>query len=163
MTNWLIWVFGDGKDLEWWQMCSRSFLMFFVALALIRISGRRSFGMGSPFDNVITILLGAILSRAVVGASPVGGTIGACLVLVLLHRVIAWLCIRSEWANRVFKGTSIILFEDGVVQQKNLDKSLICETDLKEEVRMEGNMDTFDQVDKAILERSGRISITKKQ
>ena len=162
MNDTLTFLLGEGKDLEWWQMSLRAMIMFFVALGLIRLSGRRSFGMGSPFDNVIAILLGAILSRAVVGASPMLSTIAAVLVLVVLHRVIAWLCIHYQWADRFFKGKPMLLFEQGHIRKDNLDRSLICEPDLQEELRMQANTDSWDGVEKATLERNGKISITKK-
>jgi hypothetical protein len=66
----LIALFGEGKDLDSLQMAARATVVFFGALILIRISGRRSFGQRSPFDYVVAILLGATLSRVIVGAGP---------------------------------------------------------------------------------------------
>jgi hypothetical protein len=63
----LIALFGEGKDLDSLQMAARPTAVFFGALVLIRISGRRSFGQRSPFDYVVAILLGATLSRVIVG------------------------------------------------------------------------------------------------
>jgi uncharacterized membrane protein YcaP (DUF421 family) len=89
--NLLIEIFGQGKDLNALQMSSRGVAMFFIALILIRISGRRSFGVRSPLDNIITISLGAVMSRAIVGASDFIPVVVCCLVIVLLHRGIGWL------------------------------------------------------------------------
>jgi len=52
--NLLIQIFGEGKDLNALQMSSRGIVIFFIALILIRISGRRSFGVRTPLDNIIT-------------------------------------------------------------------------------------------------------------
>jgi uncharacterized membrane protein YcaP (DUF421 family) len=84
----LIAVFGEGRNLDTIQMVSRAVAAFIGMLVLIRISGRRSFGQRSPFDSVVAVLLGATLSRVIVGASEVLPTSAACLALVLLHRAL---------------------------------------------------------------------------
>ncbi|MGM2885457.1 hypothetical protein ACS2R9_27050, partial [Bacillus cereus group sp. BC64] len=81
-------LFGQGRMLGPGQMVLRAIVVFVVALVLIRIAGRRAFGQRSPFDHVVGILLGAILSRAVVGASPFVATVAASLAIAQLHRVI---------------------------------------------------------------------------
>ncbi|SAL84773.1 hypothetical protein AWB74_07058 [Caballeronia arvi] len=50
-------IFGEGRDLNSLQMTARAVAVFFGALVLIRIAGRRSFGQRSPFDYVVAILL----------------------------------------------------------------------------------------------------------
>src|SRR4051812_28128826 len=83
-------IFGTGKDLTVLQMSARSVVVFILALILLRISGRRSFGLRSPLDNIISIILGAVLSRAIVGASPFLPVIAGSTTLVLIHRLIAY-------------------------------------------------------------------------
>ena len=63
-------IFGSGEDLSPMQMAARAFVMFFIALLLIRLAGMRVFGIRTAFDNILVIMLGAILSRGVAGSSP---------------------------------------------------------------------------------------------
>ena len=93
-VNTLMELFGQGKDLNALQMSCRGIVIFVVAWILIRISGRRSFGLHMPLDNIITIMLGAVLSRALVGASDFGSVIVSCGVMVLMHRGVAWLFVH---------------------------------------------------------------------
>jgi uncharacterized membrane protein YcaP (DUF421 family) len=155
-------IFGEGTELSTTQMCSRAFVIFFVALALIRISGRRSFSMRSAFDNIITLLLGAVLSRVVYGASAFIPTVSACLLIVLLHRLFAWLSINDHMLGRVIKGEKILIYENGVVNQRNLHRSLMSEKDLFEAVRLKINTESLTDVDKIYCERNGEVSVLKK-
>jgi len=94
-------IFGEGENLNAAQMAARAALVFFITLAFIRVSGRRALGKRTPFDGATAVLLGAVLSRGVVGASPFGPTILAAGVLVVLHRLLG--CS----AGRAYAGTSL--------------------------------------------------------
>jgi uncharacterized membrane protein YcaP (DUF421 family) len=156
-------IFGEGSNLEWWQMCARAAVVFVLSLILIRISGRRSFGMRSAFDNCIAILLGAILARAVIGASPFVPTLMAALTLVILHRLMAWICVRNPKFDRIANGSPMLLFREGKILEKNLDRSLVTEDDIKEGLRQIEKTNDFREIDEMYLERNGRISVVKKQ
>src|SRR4051812_24194899 len=116
-------VFGHGKDLNALQMSSRSILVFVIALILIRISGRRSFGLHTPLDNIIAISFGAVLSRAIVGASPFVPVIVACFVIVLLHRFFGWLIVKSPKFASMVEGDKILVFEKGKFIEENQEKA----------------------------------------
>src|SRR6185369_8492138 len=120
-------VFGEGSGLNSLQMACRGIVIFIVALVLIRISGRRSFGMRTPLDNVVLILLGAILSRAVVGASPFLPVIITCMAIVLFHRFLALILVKRRTFDRIVEGDKIILFKNGNFIKENLDRALVSE------------------------------------
>jgi uncharacterized membrane protein YcaP (DUF421 family) len=162
MKQLLLNAFGEGEDLEWWQMADRAALIFILAIVLIRLSGRRSFGLKSPFDNTIAILLGAILSRAVVGASPFLPTVGAALVLVLMHRLFAWLSLHNHWFGSLIKGSARPLYQDGRFNEAEIHKSLVSMRDLEEGLRMGIHTSSLEDVEAMYLERNGEISIVKK-
>ncbi|MCI0150345.1 DUF421 domain-containing protein [Paraburkholderia sediminicola] len=158
----LIAVFGEGKDISSLQMAMRAAATFFAALVFIRISGRRSFGQRSPFDYVVAILLGATLSRAIVGASPVVPTLVASLIIVLVHRALAWACIRSRALESLVVGVEREVYRDGKFNEREMLAALITRTDVLETVRQELGSDALDRVKSAILERNGEISIIRK-
>lgn len=80
-------LFGNGDQLSALQMALRAAVASVLTLAMIRVAGRRSLGQQRPFDACISVLLGLVLSRAVVGASPFWPTMAAGAALVLLHRL----------------------------------------------------------------------------
>ena len=156
-------LIGTGTDLSPLQMGIRAFFIFIIAGALIRIAGIRAFGMKSPFDYVIILLLGAILSRAVYGGSSIISVLTACLVIVLMHRLFGFLSLYSDTFGKLIKGDRVLLFTDGKPIHKNMRKSLISKKDLAEGIRMEIHVEDSDQVDAAYLERSGHISVIIKK
>ena len=150
-------LFGDllHKDdqLTDGQMICRAVVAFLLTIALVRLAGRRSFGMRSPFDTVISLLLGATLSRGIVGAS---------LALVILHRLLAYLCIQSPLLSRLVSGNDKILFENGHFNRSHMKAMLVSEQDLREAVRQVGQKDSIIDIKTILIERNGQISVVNK-
>jgi uncharacterized membrane protein YcaP (DUF421 family) len=104
-----------------------------------------------------------VLSRAVVGASPFFSIVVAGLVLVLLHRLIAWLCVINHGFGKSVKGESHSLFRNGKMNNENMNTHHITSHDLMEEVRLEINQDSLEKVKEIFIERNGKISVIKKE
>lgn len=159
----IIKIFGEGKDLTIWQMSARAIVVYFIAMAFIRISGKRTFARKTGFDTIMQIIFGAVLSRAIVGASPFISTIGACFAMVLLHRTLAWLIIKNKHIEHFFKGDRVVLFENGKIDHDQLSKSLMTKDDLMSDVRLKANVDSYDDVENIYRENTGEISVVKKK
>lgn len=155
-------LFGEGKDLTVLQMGVRALVVFMIALVLIRVSGRRSFGQRSAFDYVVAILLGATLSRAIVGASPFLATVVASTVIVVLHRLLAWACMYSRALEQLVVGVEREVFRDGQFNQREMTRALVTATDIQESVRQTLGSRAMSDVAAAVLERNGGISLIRK-
>ncbi|MFM0238488.1 DUF421 domain-containing protein [Paraburkholderia phytofirmans] len=156
-------LFGQGRALDPLQMAMRAIVVFLIALVLIRISGRRSFGQRSPFDSVVVILLGATLSRAIVGASPFIATVGASFMIVICHRALAWACMRARALERLVGGVEREVFSNGEFNEREMDAALISRTDVQESVRQKTGSRSMENVAAAILERNGEVSVIRKE
>jgi uncharacterized membrane protein YcaP (DUF421 family) len=154
--------FGHGQNLNVLQMCVRTFVTFIILLILIRIAGRRTFAKRSAFDSIVTIMLGAIIARGVVGASPYIPTLAACIVIVGLHRLMAWLSVKSKKFEQIVKGVYIKLYQNGAIIGNNLEKTGMSENDLHESLRLETKKLTLAEIDTAFIETNGRISFILK-
>ncbi len=155
-------VFGEKDNLRTMEMTLRAIAVFFLALLLIRISGRRSFGLCTPIDNIITISLGAILSRVIVGASPAVPVMIACFTIVILHRLIGWCIIHSKGFRQLIEGNKILVYENGNFISKNMFRALVHEGDVTRALRKSLFTDDFSRIDKAYMERNGEITFILK-
>ena len=162
MNDLIYTLFGEGKDLNSLQMGCRAFSMFFITLVLLKISGMRAFGQKSAFDSIVVIMLGAILSRAVVGVSPFFPTVVAGGVLALVHRLLAIITVYSDTIGHIIKGEKSVLYHNNTLVKKNMLTSSVSFKDMLEELRINLNEDTLDNVKEIIMERSGKMSIIKK-
>jgi uncharacterized membrane protein YcaP (DUF421 family) len=154
-------IFGTVGDVNTLQMAARAFVMFFVALLLIRIGGMRILGMKTAFDSILVIMLGAILSRGIVGASAFLSTIVASGVMILIHKVLGWLAMSHKHVGEIVKGYRHSLYKNGVINYKNLQKTSISKDDLMEGVRSEINSNSLAEVEEIFMEKTGQISVVK--
>jgi len=154
-------LFGHGSDLNILQMSVRAITIFFIALILIRFTGMRVFGIKSAFDTCIIIMLGAVLGRAVVGASPFIPTIVASTALVVLHKIIANISVDNQAISHLVKGKPLSLYKDGRLNNKNLKRCSLSLGDIMEEIRLTLNQNTMENIDEIFMERTGKISMLK--
>ena len=155
-------ILGNGEDLSLLHMATRALLMFFIALILIRIGGLRIIGKKSGFDLVIIIMLGAVLARGIVGASPFLSTIAAATVMIAVNRSLAWISTRNQMLNTLFKGKAMVLYDKGKINWKNMNIACLSESDLLTSLRLETHHESLESVTRATLEINGRISFLVK-
>jgi uncharacterized membrane protein YcaP (DUF421 family) len=154
--------FGQGQDLTILQIMARGFVMFFITLFLIRVGGIRIFGKRSALDNIIAIIMGALLARGIVGVSPFFHTIAVSAIMVVLHRLLAWWAVKNKWVERSVKGHPIVLYKDGELIKQNLEKTTMSEADVLESLRLETNKRSLKDIEEVYMETNGRISFILK-
>ena len=158
MSEWVGWLLGEGGDLDALHMTLRAVVVSIATITMIRIAGRRSFGLHRPFDACMAVLLGSVLSRAVTGASAFWPTLLAGLAVVLLHRLIALASVAWPWFEVLVSGSERELVRDGARDREQMRRALLTERDLDEAVRKRTG-DERSPLKRAVLERDGTVTV----
>ena len=136
----------------------------YVALLIgIRIAGKRELGQMSPFDLVVVLIIANAVQNAMVGSdtSLTGGLLAA-FVLLLVNWIVGRLRLRFSWLERDITGHATLLVNGGHFIEPNMRREGIDEDDVYMAMREHG-VDKVNQVEIAILEVDGTISIVPKQ
>lgn len=152
----------EPKDLTFIQISLRGIVVFLVTLATVRLGHKRSLSRKTPFDAVLLVILAAVLSRAINGSAAFFATLGGGVVLVLLHRLFAFLTFYSHRFGILVKGKPDVLVRDGQFDLPMMWRNHISKHDLDEDMRLNAHSDDFSGIRLARVERSGDISFIKK-
>jgi uncharacterized membrane protein YcaP (DUF421 family) len=152
----------DPKQLTLVQVTLRGLIIFFFAIAIVRVADKRFLSRKTAFDVVLGLILASVLARAVNGSAPMIPTLGCSFALVLAHRLLADLGSRWHFIGKLVKGNDDMIITNGRLDEEALKKHNFSKRDLMEDLRLEG-VDKIEDVQSARLERSGDISVIKKQ
>ncbi|STX28349.1 Protein of uncharacterised function (DUF421) [Legionella beliardensis] len=155
-------IIGFDKLLAY-DLYIRSLVITLYALFLFRATSARLFGEHSTFDFIISIILGAILGEAIVNNIPLLPSMIACAIIVIVHRILAFLSYKSHYVGKYIKGEKIVIIKDGQYQWDKLHCCRITENDILQSLRAQHSTDDMSNVDRAILERNGEISFLFKE
>ena len=158
----LLGIGQQPKDLTFLQVSLRGIIVFLISIGIVRISEKRFLPHKTAFDAILFFMLASMLSRAINGSAPYFQTIGAAVVLVFLHRLLALAAFHSHAFGKLIKGNDELLIKDGHVMEDKLRRNNITDRDLMEELRLNGAITGPEQVREARYERSGEISVVKK-
>ncbi|MGE5213243.1 MAG: DUF421 domain-containing protein [Nitrospirota bacterium] len=153
---------AEPRNLTFLQISLRGIIVFLVTLAAVRLGHKRSLSRKTPFDAVLLVILAAVLSRAINGSAPFFATLGGGVVLVLLHRLFAFLTFYSHQFGTLVKGRPDFIVRDGQCDLAMMWRNHISTHDLDEDMRLSAHTDDLSNVRVARVERSGDISFIKK-
>jgi uncharacterized membrane protein YcaP (DUF421 family) len=152
----------EAKDLTFIQVSLRGIIVFIVSLVMVRVANKRFLSKMTAFDAILGFILASMLARAVNGSAPFFPTLGGGFVLVGVHWLIAELSYRSDRFGNLVKGKAQIMVRDGKPDRKVMSSSKISEKDLLEEARLHGQVAEMEEIQLAILERNGEVSVIPK-
>jgi uncharacterized membrane protein YcaP (DUF421 family) len=156
--EWALGLHAEPKDFNLLQVCLRSVLTYLVGLAILRLGRNRFLARESAFDVVLAFILGSVLSRAINGTSPLLLSLAASVLLVCIHRGLAWLSFRSPRFERLIDGKPDRVLSDGRLIPKNARRHLLSNANLEESLRLRAHLKDLSQVEEACVEVNGEIS-----
>ena len=111
-------------------------------------------------DGVVTVDAGADAFCHHQVRSMVGALLGVTTV-GMNHIFVAWLKQRAIWFRKFADGTPIPVIEQGNWNEERMKKMRLQEQDVMSAARNKG-IGSLDDIDMAVVERNGEISIFKK-
>lgn len=137
-------------------------IIYILVLAVMRIMGKREIGQMQPFELVIAIMIADLASVPMSDTGiPITSGIIPILALLLFQLIISIMNLKSIFLRKVICGKPRILIYRGKIDEVALKKEKITINELQERLRQK-NIFTIGDVEYAILETSGEISVIQK-
>ena len=141
----------------------RACAVYFILLAMIRMTGKRTMGQFTPFDMLLVVLLGNAVQNALLGDdTSVGGGLLLAATLIALNWSVGLVSARSPKVERWIEGVPVLLARDGQVYREVLRRELISREDFEKAMREAGCLDMAD-IRLAVLENNGHITVVGRQ
>jgi uncharacterized membrane protein YcaP (DUF421 family) len=140
----------------------RATVAYWMLLFTIRVIGRRAVNQMTPFELILLFLIGGMSIQAVVYHDrSLTNALLAVITVALNHVLVAWLKQKSVTFRKLADGTPIIIVEKGHWHRNRMHRMRLQEQDVMSVARQNG-IKHLDEIDAAIVERNGAISIFKR-
>jgi uncharacterized membrane protein YcaP (DUF421 family) len=141
----------------------RALYGYFFLVLIVRIVGRRPGKQLTPFEFILIFFLGGMMLTAIVSdEASVTNAFCQIIAVAFAHWCLAWLRTRSDRAAKILDGTPLILMEKNTWRALTMRHMRIQDDDVMEKARDQG-LKTLDEIEAAVLERNGEISILPKE
>lgn len=140
----------------------RTVTLYVLVLFVMRFMGKREIGQMQPFELVIAMMIADLASTPMgdIGTPLLYGII-PILSLLMLHIIISILNLTSVRTREIICGKPRILINKGKIDQRAMILENYTINELQERLRV-NNISNISDVEYAILETSGEISVIMK-
>lgn len=140
-------------------------LVLYVALVvLFRVAGKRTLRDTNVFDLVLLLMISEATQEVLIGSDrSLTQALVVITTLVTLDVLCSYLKHFSPSFDRWLEGLPVVLVARGVPQIKRMDHSRVDDGDILQAARETHGLERMEQIQWAVLERDGNISIVPKQ
>lgn len=136
---------------------------YFILLLAIRVLKRRPGSQMTMYEFVLIFLIGGVIILSTVGNDrSVTNCTCAVIAVGFIHRTLAWAKSKSARVGAILDGVPVVIIEKGEQRDEALHETNLRPMDIAAAARGKGITRT-DEIDYAILERNGQISVIKKE
>lgn len=140
----------------------RAIALYIIILIVMRLMGKREIGQLQPFELVIAIMIADLASIPMTEIGiPITNGIVPIFGLLVMHILISILNMKYIKAREIICGRPSILIYRGKIDEEKLKKERFTINELEERLRG-NNISNIGDVEYAILETSGQLSVIQK-
>ncbi|TES45823.1 DUF421 domain-containing protein [Halalkalibacterium halodurans] len=138
----------------------KAIVIVFGGVLILRLAGRKSISQMTVAQTVMMIAIGSLIIQPV-GDRNIWITIAITLLLVLTLLFIEYIVLKNDTLERFFYGQSIVVIENGQLQEQNLKKQRLTVDMLELRLRQQGIQHMSD-VQWATIESNGQLGYSLK-
>jgi|SRR5688572_23110570 uncharacterized membrane protein YcaP (DUF421 family) len=143
---------------------SRGVAVYFILLIAMRLTGRRTLARSTPFDFVLLLIIAETTQQALVGDDfSVTKAVILIVTLFLTDIVLSYVKQWAPAAATILDGSPTVLISRGEPDHQALRRSRVSLDDVMESARQLHGLRRLDEIDFAVLEVEGKLSIIPKQ
>lgn len=146
------------------DMIARGLAIYIVVWLFFRIAGRRTMSQMTTFDFVLLLICGEATQQALLGDDfSLTNAAFVVLTLVSVDLIVTALRARYQRLEHVIEGRPLLIMKNGRPLSDRMSRERVDEEDILHEARQKHGLRRLDQVDHAVLEPSGGISIIPRE
>lgn len=141
----------------------RACFVYFTLLVIFRVAGKRTLAQLTTFDLVLTLIISEAIQEALVDSDR--SLTNAFLLVVTLVGLSILLSVLKQRFNGLQKwleDAPMLIMQDGRLQERRMDKERVDAADILEAARDLQGVSRLDQLQHAVVERTGAISVIPK-
>jgi len=149
--------------LPYLKIVLSSVSVYIFIVVAIRVFGKNELAQLSVIDLVFILLISNAVQNAMVGTnSSLGGGIVAATSLFVVNYLFKRIMYRYPKLTKLIQGEPLLLIYNGKINLENVNKAEISMDEIMEAIREHG-VEVVEQVDLAILEVDGNISVMSQE
>lgn len=150
-----------SEQLPVYGFLIRALIVYVYVFLIVKVLGQRTINAIDPIDFIFGVIIGDILGEPLSnGNTPLAGPFAAAFFVAALHLSLCIIALKTPRFRRIIEDEPIILIEKGKILNKQLRKVKMTLESLMMDLRLQSVDIT--EVDYAILESNGQVSVIKK-
>lgn len=138
----------------------RAVVIYLLVFVVLRFAGKRTLGATTTFDLVILLILSEAVQPALVGEdTSLRTAVLVVCTLVGVDMALGWLKRDSPTVSRWLDDVPTVLIVDGTPDCAAMRRCDVDDSDILEAARHRHGVTRLDDIEMAVLERTGGISI----
>ncbi|WP_332633166.1 DUF421 domain-containing protein [Halalkalibacter flavus] len=141
----------------------RTIVVFIIILTFFRFMGKKELGELSLLDIIVSLMIAELAVIAIEDPEvSMARGLAPIFLLILIQVILTTVSLKNQRFRDLIEGRPVMIIEKGKINQTNMRKQRYNLDDVLFQLREKGISD-IRQVDFAILERSGNLSIFRKE
>ncbi len=148
--------------MDYILVIGKTLLFLAVIIILLKIMGKRELGQLNAFDIVVFFMISELFSLSIDKPhEDILFSLIPILIIFLMQIITSYIVLKSNKLRKILEENPTLIINKGIIDIKKMRKLRYNIDDLMEQIRLDG-VDSISNVEYAILESNGQLSIIEK-